>query len=659
MPTVVLEFLKRTLPYSELDEDTLSDICKRCILRFYPKGTVIFRKDIHEVAYIHVIQTGGVKLSLTDDEKTVTLKDYSGPGQSFGATSIVNGRKAEFDVEAVEDTFCILIDRETFLDLVKRRRGFADYYDDSLSEDILFAVYSELRIETVSARSEEVHYLFNTRVIDVVKGPPEIFDVSSTVREVGAGMARLKVGSVLIKDANGAAVGMVTNRDLRSKVVAGGLDYNSTVDRIMTTPLRTVPALAFCYEALISMMQEYTDHLAVTHGSDIIGVISAADMMVFLGSSPLYLFREISAQRSMAALHDLAHKIPVLVRHLLENGARAGNIAQMITVFSDRLLERILTLIQKDLGNFPARFCWLGLGSEGRREQTFRTDQDNALIFEEPVEATHSDEVASYIAEFTAQAAENLERAGYPRCRNNFMASNPRWAQPMPVWKKYFQEWINTPMPPDIYLAPIFFDFRAVHGDASLSQSLRRHVTDVALERPLFLKHFARYFLLNEPPVSFFEDRVVEKDGAQTNTLDLKTRGLTPFVDYARILALRHGIEETNTIERLRALTDRGIISEETFSDASQAYEFDLHLTLVHQLILTEGGYRPDTIVRPADLSDLERKTLRFSFGVIERLVEHIREEFGVKPLSEAPRIIAKPGEKKPDEEDTAREPKG
>lgn len=213
-------------------------------------------------------------------------------------------------------------------------------------------------------------------------------------------------------------------------------------------------------------------------------------------------------------------------------------------------------------------------------------------------------------------------------------------------------------MPPDIYLAPIFFDFRAVHGDASLAESLRRYVIDAALEHPLFLKHFARYFLLNEPPVSFFEDRVVEKDGAQNDTLDLKTRGLTPFVDYARILALRHGVEETNTIERLRALTDRGIISEETFSDASQAYEFDLHLTLVHQLILTEGGYRPDTIVRPPDLSDLERKTLRFSFSVIERLVEHIRDEFGVKPLSETPSMFRKSRETTSDEEGAVPEPK-
>ena len=176
----------------------------------------------------------------------------------------------------------------------------------------------------------------------------------------------------------------------------------------MSSPVKVVPALAFCFEALVTMIQEQVDYLAVEHRREIIGLINARDMMVHLGSSPLYLFREISTQRTVQGLYGLSRKVPILVRSLLEAGARAASVTQMLTVFSDHLLNRILTLIAEDLGDPPCSFCWLGLGSEGRREQTFRTDQDNALVHESLLDPGDWKKAQEYFLAFATQAVENI-----------------------------------------------------------------------------------------------------------------------------------------------------------------------------------------------------------------------------------------------------------
>ncbi len=628
VPGAVLQFLGRTMPFSELDRTILENLCRECTLEHFPKGSLILKQDVTDITHVYLIQTGGVRMSMTTDAKVVTLKEYGGEGASFGASSIVDGEKASFDVEAVEDTFCLLIPREIFLSLMSQNPRLAAYYDEHISEDMMGVVYSELRTEKVSLRAEGSLHLFNTRVVDIIKHRPEVVQASASVRQVAALMAKQGVSSLLVEDLSGKAIGIVTNLDLRTKVVAKGLDYEASVDRIMSSPVKVVPALAFCFEALVTMIQEQVDYLAVEHRREIIGLINARDMMVHLGSSPLYLFREISTQRTVQGLYGLSRKVPILVRSLLEAGARAASVTQMLTVFSDHLLNRILTLIAEDLGDPPCSFCWLGLGSEGRREQTFRTDQDNALVHESLLDPGDWKKAQEYFLAFATQAVEHLEKSGNPRCKNNFMSSNPRWCKDFKSWVKCFDEWITTPMPPDIFLSTIFFDFRSVAGSAYLAEDLRTSVLKRAGKYHNFLKYFLKYFLLNEPPVTFYADSVVEKDDTKVEVLDLKTRTLTPFVEFARIMSLRHGIRETNTLARLRHLADKGHISLDLYTDASQAYEFDIHLTLVHQLKMVEMGRKPENFVLAADLSELERKTLQFSFSVIQELMTHVRREF-------------------------------
>ncbi len=630
VPKLVSGFLGKSLPFAVLDRNALDHLARRCIVDFYPKGTIIFRQDVTQVTHVHLIQKGGIKAYLSTDDTLVTLLDYGGEGESFGALPIVRGQKADFTIEALEDTFCILIEKGAFLELFDEYPAFARHYLEQLSEDSMYAVYSELRCEKMSTRSEDAFYLFNSRVRDLVKEPPATIDSSATVLQVGRLMATHCIGALLVKDDNDAIVGIVTDKDLRARVVARGLDYETTVDRIMSSPVQSIPAQAYCFDALVRMMREKVGHLAVEHRKNIVGIIDSRDITIYQGASPLYLFREISDKTRLEGVCEVSVKIPVVVRTLVEEGARAENIAKVVTLFADNIHRRLLKFLLEELGPPPVPFCWLMLGSQGRREQTFRTDQDNALVYGDPHDGVDQQLIEGYFRELSQRMIDHLGACGYPECRNKFMASNPRWCKPYSTWKDYFTEWICRPIPPDLHTTSVFLDFRPVFGDRTLGSGLRDHVVDLLSEQKELLRYLAADLVSKWPPLSFFRECVVERDGDTCENLDLKKRALAPVANFARIMALRNGIRDTNTLARLKRLADEGHISREHFVDLREAYEFYAQLHIVTQLRMVEAGLAPIDTIRPAELSDLEKRTLKEAFAVIERMLSHVKKEFGL-----------------------------
>jgi CBS domain-containing protein len=353
--------------------------------------------------------------------------------------------------------------------------------------------------------------------------------------------------------------------------------------------------------------------------------------MVHQGTSPLYLFREIVAQRQIEGLYSLSQKVPLVVRSLVEEGAKANNITRMITVLNDHIVHRLLTLLHEEMGPAPNAFCWIMFGSEGRKEQTFKTDQDNALIYQSPKDDWEAIKTAKlYFRRFGNRAIQHLEACGYPLCKGEMMASNPRWRKPYSVWKGYFDRWISAPEPEEVLNATIFFDFRPGYGQVSLGERLRDYLALQAPSKGIFLMHLAKDCLQSKPPLTFFRNFMVEKDGKYKNRLDIKTRGLVPFVDFARLMALRHGVKETNTLDRLNTLSENGHIPRELYVETREAYEFQMQLRLVHQLRMMEIGQAPHNHIDPAELSDLEKQTLKESFAVIGRIQTYVKDEFRV-----------------------------
>ncbi|MFH2122988.1 MAG: DUF294 nucleotidyltransferase-like domain-containing protein [Pseudomonadota bacterium] len=620
-PDVAISFFKGIMPFNTLDDTTLRSIARHCRIDFFPKGTRLLTADFTELTHLYLIQRGGVKAFLEDDNGEVTLKDFRGEGAYIGALAIIRGTPANLNIETVEDTFCFLLPREIFLDLIEKQAAFAHYYLKSFSEKIVTTAYNELRHHKVARRSNEDLYLFSIKVGDLVKSLRKV-GADATIQGAAALMSEFRVGCLLIHDAadDEKIVGIITDRDLRSKVVAAGMDYSRPVTTIMNSPVQSVLSQSLCFDVLLKMMDTGIHHLAVERGGRIIGVITSHDIMLLQGHSPYYLLKEIRGQQQIAGLYPLAQKIPEVIRGLIGEGAKAGNITQMIAILNDHILGRMLTLLEKELGPPPLPYCWLLLGSEGRREQTFKTDQDNAILYADPADEVEQQAAETYFKNFAAKAIDHLVNCGYPLCPGEIMAINPLWRQPLSVWKQYFERWIAAPDPQELLNSTIFFDFRAGFGESTLAEDLRAHLNRGIAGKDVFLFHMARQCMDSRVPLSFFKNFIVEKNGEHKNRLDIKRQGLSPFVNFARVLALKYGVKETNTLARLKALMEGEHIQGELWSAASEAYELQMQQRLVHQLKQIEEGIVPDNHIDPADLSDLERRMLKDAFTVIERL---------------------------------------
>ncbi len=631
-PQVVVDFLKQIMPFKELDDRTLYDIARHVRVDFFPKGSRIFTAGETEISHLYLIQKGGVKAYITDDEGEVTLKDYRGEGAYIGALPIIRGTKANLNIETVEDTFVFMLPRAVFLELIEKQPGFAQYYLKSFSEKIVNTAYSELRRHKVGRRGEEELYLFSIQVEDIVKQEPKHVAKGTTIQKAAAAMSEHRIGSILISDSTeeGEIIGIVTDRDLRTKVVAAGLDYREPVERIMSSPVVTVLSQAVCFDALMKMMSSGLHHLAVERKGKIIGVITSHDIMLLQGHSPYLLFKEIRKQQNIQGLYSLSQKIPELIRTLIKEGGKASNISRMISLLNDQILSRLLTLLEEELGPPPVPYCWILMGSEGRKEQTFKTDQDNGLLYADPRNEEEKKEAEEYFELLAEKAIHHLINCGYPPCPGNIMATNPKLRRSLSGWKENFRHLINVPEPDEVLRAQIYFDFRDGYGRTELAEELRNYLYEMTKQQQIYLLHMARECLGSRAPLSFFKNFIVEKDGEHKNKLDIKKSGLMPFVSFARVMALKFGIKETNTLARLHVLAEEGHISRELWSDASEAYEIQMYLRLIHQLEQMEAGIHPDNYIDPKTLSDLDRKMLKEAFLVIDRLHSVLKNIFPV-----------------------------
>ena len=630
-PEVAVDFLKNIMPFNSLDESTLNDLAHHCTIDFFPKGAHLFTAKETEVTHLHLIQRGGVKSFITDDNGEVTLKDYRGEGSVFGALAIIRGTKANLDIETVEDTFCFLLPKEAFLDLINKQPGFAQYYLKSFSDKVVSTAYAELRRHKWARRGEDDLHLFSVRAGELIK-TMRMVESDVSIQEAAAAMAKFGVGSLLICKPKHPeeVIGIITDKDLRRKVIAKGLDYSLPVEQIMSSPVRKVLSQSTCFDVLLKMMTTGIHHLAVERSGRIIGVITSHDILLQQGHSPYYLFKEIVSQTTFQGLYPLAQKIPETIRTLIKEGGKAGNITRMIAILNDHILDRLLTLLQDEMGPAPVKFCWLLMGSEGRREQTFRTDQDNAIIYEDPESDEQKAEAEKYFAEFAEKAIDHLVNCGYPLCPGDIMARNPKWCQPYSVWRRYFERWVAAPEPQELLNAMIFFDFRSGYGDSSLAENLRDHLIKITRRQEIYLMHLAKDCLASRAPLSFFKTFIVEKDGEHKNELDIKRQGLVPFVNFARVLALKNGIKETNTLSRLNVLEADGHIQKNLWASACEGYELQMQLRLIHQLHQIENGIMPDNYLNPAHMTEIEKRMLKDAFSVIERLQGHLKTLFPV-----------------------------
>ncbi|HTY93602.1 MAG TPA: DUF294 nucleotidyltransferase-like domain-containing protein [Steroidobacteraceae bacterium] len=336
------------------------------------------------------------------------------------------------------------------------------------------------------------------------------------------------------------------------------------------------------------------------------------------------LVRDISGRERVADLAALAARTTAVVGALVAAGAPAGRITHAISRINDRLAARVLELTETRLGRTPAPYCWILFGSEGRREQTFKTDQDNALVYGDTPDA--AEEVRGYFGRFAQAAIANLIAIGFPRCPAGYMASTPAWCQPLSVWTSNFSTWVTEPVPDHLLKFLVFCDFRPLHGRFELAVDLREHVRRVATGERRFLGHLANTVLEFTPPLGMFRTFLVERNAEHKGRFDLKLKGMTPLVSAVRFLAISHGITETGTLERLQALRDLHALAPAQHDELAAAFECVMSLRIRHQYEQVVNGSAPDNFIDPDGLSRLERKRLKESFAAMSRVQAMILE---------------------------------
>jgi CBS domain-containing protein len=311
----------------------------------------------------------------------------------------------------------------------------------------------------------------------------------------------------------------------------------------------------------------------------------------------------------------------------MREGARASHITRVIAEINDRVLAKIVQLAEKQLGAPPVPYCWVALGSEGRREQTFKTDQDNALIHADTSDDLRAD-VERYFAEFCEFAASALARCGYPRCEGGYMASNRRWRQPLSAWKRQFRAWITDADQRSAQDALISFDMRPVAGDPSLCAELWEYNRELLKTANLFKSIFAWVSLDHKPPMGFFRSRVVLRNGELRNRLDLKLQGTGPIVNAVRMFALDAGLPQTNTLERLSALQQAGYADTELLNELREALELLTLLRLECQLQQSKEGQPLSNFIEPSAINQLHRALLKQAFHSVERAQSLVKSNF-------------------------------
>jgi CBS domain-containing protein len=622
----VVDFLKKYPPFQFLDETILATMSNTMFTETYPKGTLILKHNGPPSEYLRIIKKGGVKVSRTAEDGQEMIIDYRGEGDTFGFLSLIGKDKARANVIAVDETSCYLINKETIVKLLESHSEFTEYFFKSHLEKYIDKPLGDIQNKPLYRNPDSV--LFKTRVEDIALKEVVSVREDATIKEAAQIMANNRISSLIIVNPEELPIGIVTDRDLREKVVARGRDISEPIHTIMTGSLIRVDARDLCYEAVLKMIQNNIHHIIIMKDGILRGILTNHDFMILQGTSPISVVRDIESQQSLEGLIPESRNINKLITLLLKEGARASNITGMITEINDRLLRKVLQITERQFGPPPLPYCWIVFGSEGRKEQTYKTDQDNAIIYNDPISEQQAEAAGHYFSAFSVSVKDALLKCGFPLCHGDYMASNPKWRQPLAIWKEYFSQWIYTPTSEAILASCILFDFRPVYGNFTLADALREHLQKKLKNQDMFLKLMAQLTVKLRPPIGFFKSFIVEKNGEHKNKLNLKFTCLAPLVNIVRLFSLENNIRETSTLDRLRALRDNHDIVTESGEDLEHAFEFLTLLRIRQQHAQIEAGIEPDNFIDPAELGNFERKVFKESCQLIAKVQDLINKKY-------------------------------
>jgi CBS domain-containing protein len=594
------KFLEETPPFDLLDGPLRRRAAAAIEVVYRRKGTVLLEIGAKNDT-LYIMRRGAVDAH----DRQGKFIDRYGEGESFGLQSLLTGKPVRFRVTMIEDGLVWMMPQAIFDALRSSSAEFDTYYVRSLEERLTSAL---------QPRGSSGQTLFMTPMGELVRREPVAVSPDNTIAEAARRMSAHGISSLLVTDGESLS-GIVTDRDLRNRVLAQGLDPSGPVSAIMTTEPLTLDASSPVLEGILAMAGRGIHHLPLMREGRAVGMVTTRDLMSLQTQHPLYLAAQIQKATGVEDLVATCSRVPKLFELMLASGMRADQVPKVLTTINDTVTRRLIALAQKQFGLAPAPFAWMAFGSQARQEQSIRTDQDNGLVFADDAPAG----AATWFEELARFVCDGLDACGYPYCPGKIMATTDDWRQPLAGWLTHFRRWANLPDPEAVLRVSIFFDLRSVHGDQDLVAQILQALAESGNRRGsgIFIAALARQAAGYDVPLGFFRRFVLAGKGEHRETLDIKASGLMPLTDLVRVRALEAGVTVPGTQARLAQCLEAGRLSRRDADRLTGAHRLLSALRVRLHAEQVRCGEAPHNHLDPRAITHAERVALRDAFVVI------------------------------------------
>ncbi|MBV7268025.1 DUF294 nucleotidyltransferase-like domain-containing protein [Winogradskyella luteola] len=621
----IYDYLKAFPPFNLLNREQLLAISQAVDVIYLEQDQYLFEIGQSVENHFYVVRDGAIGLFRANE----SLVDECDEGDIFGLRALLRQGVYKLNAKAIEESIVYSISSELLDTYITTNADASQFLMASFASNTrVKSADNEDFIDTLN-RSTEYTYL---QTADYSKNPITCTP-NTTVKEAAHIMTGKHVGSIVIVD-KAKPIGIITDKDLRTKIATGKYHIEDLVSSIMSSPVKTFPENITIAEAQIAMLKNKITHLCITkdgtNTSELTGILSEHDIIVLRENNASALIKEIKRSHSAKQLKAIRQRTEQLLQRYLEQNIPIDFVSRLISAINDAIAQRIITL---ELLQMPTptttRFAWLAIGSQGRQEQLLLTDQDNALVFEDVPKENH-EQTKTYFLNLSKKINSALATVGFELCPAEMMGSNPKWCLSVSEWSQQFKRWITTPDQDNLMLCTIFFDYEHVYGDKDLVNQLSESIFNTIYAHDIFLTYLGRNALQNPPPLSFFRQFLVEDNGEHKDQFDIKARAMMPLVDAARLLILSHNIKSVNnTLGRYEKLAELEPQNKDIYQFCIESFKNLLRFR-------TEQGLATNDSGRFIDLESLnkgDRLRLKRSFKAVKSVQELIKTRFKLSQL--------------------------
>lgn len=627
----LIPLLQKTPPFSLLPGSVLQEVSESMQKKIFPKETLAYRQEVTEMQGVDVIMEGEYETFFFDASQNKRCIEIHHSPYCFGGISVVLNRvRALKSVMAKKGTVVYTLPKREFTELCNAYEDFFHYFTADFGKKMLDEEFAHF-VKT-PASFEESYFaadqLYSRKIESIAFKDIVSCTGNTPIFEAARMMAKNKVSCLFIRNEQDQnIVGYVTDITLRDNVIAQCIDPQKAVQEVMDNPIVSISSDAYLYEAVLMMFKTKTRYLLVEKEGEMAGFLSRNRLLSEQAQSPLVFIQSVKQAGTTAELRKKWLQVPDMINQLLGRGVHGEIASQIITTIADTITIKVIENVIRQIGKPPAKFVFMVTGSEGRKEQTLSTDQDNGIIYEDKANEQR-EMVREYFLDFAKRVSDDLNTIGFVYCKGEFMASNPKWTHSLSHWKRNYEEWINETVPENAMKFSTLFDCRYIYGEEAIINELKDFIQDqLQVPNERFFTFIAKNALQYEAPLTFFK-RIKTQTIGKAEVFDIKT-AMSPIVDLLRVYALKNGINNENTGERMKKLQVAGVFSKEQYQELHHSYYYLMALRLknqVHQINIEKK--MPDNYIEISRLTKIERVTLTEIFKTISNFQQGIRMKF-------------------------------